>query len=136
MHPHRGFTLLELVVAVVIVGILAAIAVPAYTSFIKKSNAKAASADLVALSLNFENAYQRNLQYPAESLATTTAIKGKYSGWNPAQGDKFEFSTEATASTYSLTATGKSATSASGCILTLTEANVRTATSACGFTAW
>lgn len=136
IRPDQGFTLLELVVAVVIVGILAAIAVPAYTSYIKKSNAKAAAADLVALSLNFENTYQRSLQYTAENLTTTSAITTKYTGWSPAQKNMFDFSTTATASTYTLTATGKTSTSSSGCVLTLTEANARTATSACGFTSW
>ena len=59
-----GFTLIELMITVVIVAILAAIALPSYQNYIKRTNIKAAQTDLVALSLVFENYYQRNLSYP------------------------------------------------------------------------
>jgi len=38
----RGFTLLEVMIVVVIVGVLAAIALPAYQSQVRKSNRSAA----------------------------------------------------------------------------------------------
>ena len=43
---HRGFSLIDVVIAMAIVGILAAIAYPAYTSAVRKSNRAAAEAHL------------------------------------------------------------------------------------------
>ena len=48
-QTHHGFTLVELMVAVVIVGILAAIAYPAYTSQVKRSRRADAAALLTAV---------------------------------------------------------------------------------------
>jgi type IV pilus assembly protein PilE len=43
---HRGFTLIDVLIAVAIVGILAAIAYPSYQSAVRKSNRAAAEAHL------------------------------------------------------------------------------------------
>jgi len=61
----RGFTMIELMVALLVVAILAAIAVPTYKSYVDKSRLKAALADVVQLSLKMEQYYQKNLNYLA-----------------------------------------------------------------------
>lgn len=137
---QSGFTLIELMIVVVILAILAAIAVPTYSNYIKRSNVKAAQADLVSLSLVYENFYQRNLSYPSSSFTSTTALMDSSTGfpqWAPSKKDIFEFSSapKNSGKGYELTATGKSSSNLSGCSLKIDDKNVRTASS-CGGVTW
>ncbi|NMG67525.1 prepilin-type N-terminal cleavage/methylation domain-containing protein [Azoarcus indigens] len=126
-----GFTLIELMIVVAVVAILAAVALPAYQSYIKKSRAKAAGADLVALSLNVENFYQKKLSYPTDSTDTDDW----QGGWSAAVAEFFTYSSSFENTQYTLKATGKSGPM-SGCDVTLvvphTGNTTRSATSGCG----
>ena len=139
----RGFTLLEMVVVVALAGILLSVALPAYQSYVRRSSAQTAAADLVALGLAMESLFQRQLVYPqpasnptADTAATQAylASGGVSSPWSPARGDRFAYTVQAASGSYTLTATGLPGGSNAGCQLTLSSNNVRAVSggSACG----
>ena len=72
-HPlftalQSGFQLLELLIALAIVAIAAAVAVPSYTQHIDRANNADAAADVVSIAQAIEAFYTRNERYP-DSLA-------------------------------------------------------------------
>lgn len=126
LHCTAGFTLVELMIVVAIVAILAAVALPSYDRYVKKSRARGASADLVALSLTLENWHQKNLEYPVLTNKDPVG-DDNFSAWKATQGDTFSYSVTSTENTYTLTATASGWT----CTLTLDNKNVRNAASTC-----
>lgn len=137
-HNQRAFTLVEMLVTLAIVGILAGVALPSYNAYIIKSEIRTAQADLLALSLSFENRYQRALSYPvvgSGGIATndTAGLKAFFTGWAPG-GSNFNYSvaagSSATAYTLNAVGTGKQ----SGCTLTIDNRNDRNSSSGCKFT--
>jgi len=61
--PSRGFTLIELMIAVVVVGILAAVAIPAYDGMIRKSRRADAVASLTGMQQSQERWRANNASY-------------------------------------------------------------------------
>lgn len=67
---EKGFTLLELMLVVIIIGILAAIAIPIYTGFKKRSKAAEASSLLGAIAVA-EKEYKQRWKTYKQSLGRT-----------------------------------------------------------------
>lgn len=92
---QKGFTLIELMVVVAIVGILASIALPSYTNYVKKGKATEATTDLANGRVKMEQFFQDNRTYVG--------------GPCPASGNYFTYACDSDATTYTITATNKAA---------------------------
>lgn len=121
VRETRGFTLIEVMIVVVIVGILAAIAYPAYTQHVVKTHRRTATACLMEMAQQMERYYTAQMTYVGAALpnpACRTDLAARYD---------FSFQGNVTASAYTLQAVAKGAqTKDSGCTtLTLNQAGVR-----------
>ena len=76
MNAQKGFTLIELMIVVAIIGILAAIAIPAYQNYTAKSQASVALADITGAKVNIEAKLSEGLDATSASGLTTGTTVG------------------------------------------------------------
>lgn len=98
MRP-TGFTLIELMVVVAIVGILAAIALPAYSDYVIRGKIPDATSNLAAKRVQMEQYFQDNLTYASAPPCTSDSTSSKYF--------TFDCSVAGTATVYTLEAVGQ-----------------------------
>ncbi|EGR3365350.1 prepilin-type cleavage/methylation domain-containing protein [Vibrio parahaemolyticus] len=97
-----GMTLIELLIAVTIVGIIAAIAYPSYTNHVIKSHRTVALSDLSRIQLELETSYDGGYDW-------SHIISGSACTLCDSDTDRFSFDIASSASTaYTITATAKS----------------------------
>ena len=99
-----GFTLMELMIAVAIIGILSAIAIPSYQDSVRKSRRSDAHAGLSSMALEQENFRMVNTAYASAFGTASNDVKAPTS-------DYYTFTIESSsASAYSLKASAKAGT--------------------------
>lgn len=112
-----GFTLFELLIAIAIIGVLAAIALPSYNEYIIRGKTMEATAALNAFRARQEQFFQDNRTFldPAGNCGATLPADVRY----------FNYACVGTANTYVATATGIAAEGMNGFVFTVDETNRR-----------
>jgi type IV pilus assembly protein PilE len=119
MHAARGFTLIELMITMVVVAVLAAVALPAYTDYVLRSKLTEAHTHLSDLRVKMEQRFQDARTYAGQPCAPTgaAAVQIKYFDFSCTDGPD--------ADSFRIQAAGKAGTDLAGIAFTVNESNVR-----------
>jgi type IV pilus assembly protein PilE len=120
-----GFTLIELMITVAVIGILAAVAYPSYTNYIQRGKITEATSNLSDLRLRAEKFFADNRTYVGFPDSVTNARYFTYDCNTPAK----------SATAYTCTATGVANQGMSGFQYSINESNTRRSTFT-GLTGW
>ena len=126
MQRQRGFNLMELMVAVTIIGIIVAVAIPSYSSYMLNTRRIAATSCVVEMAQFMERVYTTSMNYGLNAGAATvlpnTSCRNDLASF-------YTLSLVTTPQTFILTATPIDAQARdTNCgVLTLNQAGTRTA---------
>jgi type IV pilus assembly protein PilE len=122
LHKYSGFTLIEVMVTVAIIAILAAVALPSYSDYVRRGKVPEATTALSTMRVQMEQFYQDNRNYGVDPDC----------GVSDPSSENFSYSCElgATDQTFTITASGITARGTGGMSYTINQAGTR------GSTAW
>ena len=118
VRKERGFTLIELMIAVAIVGLLAAIAYPSYTQYVRRGKIVEGLGELAALRVRLEQYYQDNRDYGSSASGCGVPMPSQPSftfscTWRPG----------GTSQSFIATATGLASAGMDGYVFTVNDSN-------------
>jgi type IV pilus assembly protein PilE len=116
MRHIKGFTLIELMIAVAVIAILAAVALPSYRDYILRGKLTEAHSSLSELRLRAEKYFADNRTYVGFNQALTGTKYFTYACATPS------------ATSFTCTATGVASEGLTGFEFAITESNVRSST--------
>ncbi len=125
VRSNAGFTLLELMIVVVVIGILAAIAVPMYGDSVTRSKIIDGTTQLGNMRTQMEKFFMDNRTYLGGGPGGCGVANPPYSAVN----DNFQITCTAVAGppqTYLVSATGNGARGMAGFLYTVDQANAKT----------
>jgi type IV pilus assembly protein PilE len=120
MKQNKGFSLVELMIVVAIIGILASVALPAYNDYLIKGRLAPAKANLAEMRIKVEQRYADTSRTYTGAPVCAALPTSEF----------FTFSCALNDDTYTLTATGTSAMA--GFELTINESNEKKTTGTAG----
>lgn len=129
MRRISGFTLIELMIAILVMGVLTAIALPSYRDYVTRGKITEATSNLADLRVKLEQYFQDNRTYAAVGVNPAPCAADSLSVPPPAGTKYFTFTcTDLTATTFTVTATGIAAKGMDGFVYTVNQANLQATT--------
>lgn len=112
-HPRSrsgGFTLIEVMIVVAIIGILAAVAIPAYNDYVRRGQLPEGFSQLSQYRAKMEQYYQDNRNYGTAAKCAADSTANSWNGFAPSGAKYFDYVCETVDAQqgYKITATGKS----------------------------
>ncbi|WP_025225137.1 type IV pilin protein [Methylotenera sp. 1P/1] len=114
-NVEGGFTLLELMITFAIIAILATIAIPAYSEYVKQGKVAEATSTLADLKIRAEQYFQDTRTY-VDAPCTPALGTTQY----------FDYTCDRAAATFKITAAGKSNHSLNNFEFTIDQSNAKT----------
>jgi type IV pilus assembly protein PilE len=105
---RRGFTLIELMIVVAIVGVLASVALPSYREYVNRGRRADAQTQLLAAQQWMERFYSQNYRYDEDSGGTAVSFANQPFATSPRTGEgtaAYNLTVAAQRNTYTITAT-------------------------------